>query len=196
MKNYWWRRKRTRVRLHLWLKIYKAHVKPVLTYNASTWGLTAKDTENLNVFHRKQLCKIIGSKASQNSRTISNQCLYAIAKSKPLTVDITASRWRILGHLLRQPLQAPAQRALSYYCREETDCKRFQGNKRATIITTINKNIRDTKNRLPNFTLPPLTNNEQLASFRRIASNRRSWQEITKLVTGTAQGNYPDLIIV
>ena len=33
-------------------------VKPVLTYNYGTWGLTKAETETLNCIHRKQLRRI------------------------------------------------------------------------------------------------------------------------------------------
>ena len=37
------------------LKLYNSLVKPVLLYNSSTWGLTKKDEDELNSFHRQQL---------------------------------------------------------------------------------------------------------------------------------------------
>ncbi len=195
MKNYWYRRK-TRVRLHIRLQIYKTYIKPILTYNSSTWGLTIKDINNLNIFHRKQLRKVIGLKLSYHRRSMSNHQLYTIAKSRPLIIDIITSRWRLLGHILRQPIQAPAQSALSYYCREETNCKRYPGGRRTTIITTINRDIHKTKQRLPNFILTPLTNKEQLAHLRTIANDRILWRDLSKLVIDTAQGDYPPNIIV
>ena len=34
------------------LKLYKTLVKPVLLYNSSTWGMTQKETKDLDAFHR------------------------------------------------------------------------------------------------------------------------------------------------
>ena len=44
------------------IRLYKAIVKPVLLYNASTWGLTKSEEAGLDSFHRKQLRKILNVK--------------------------------------------------------------------------------------------------------------------------------------
>jgi hypothetical protein len=42
------------------MKIYKAIIRPVVTYSSETWTLTAKDENNLRIFERQVLRKIIG----------------------------------------------------------------------------------------------------------------------------------------
>ncbi|GFS19845.1 hypothetical protein ElyMa_003299700 [Elysia marginata] len=44
------------------LKLYKAPVKSVLTYNCGTWAPTQSQEERLNAFHRKQLKKVLNIK--------------------------------------------------------------------------------------------------------------------------------------
>ena len=36
------------------LKMYNTLVKPILTYNSCTWGLTKNERESMNAFHRRQ----------------------------------------------------------------------------------------------------------------------------------------------
>ena len=44
------------------LRIYKTLVKPILTYNCSTWGLNKSEEDRLDAFHRKQLKRVLGIK--------------------------------------------------------------------------------------------------------------------------------------
>ena len=48
-------------------------MKPVLLYNSSTWGLTANDELKLDIFHGKQLRRVIGKRYPYK---ISNAKLY------------------------------------------------------------------------------------------------------------------------
>jgi hypothetical protein len=43
------------------IKIYKSAIRPVATYAAETMHLTRADEENLRIFERKVLSKILGS---------------------------------------------------------------------------------------------------------------------------------------
>ena len=60
MNKIWIRR--TKISENRRLKLYNALVKPVLTYNCATWGLTKQEEEKLDAFHRQQLRHIIGKK--------------------------------------------------------------------------------------------------------------------------------------
>ena len=60
------------------LKLYKTLVKSVLTYNISTWGLTKKQKEELDRFHRKQLRQIWNDKNKKNKN------LYEESNEQPL----------------------------------------------------------------------------------------------------------------
>ena len=56
----------------------------------------------------------------------------------------------MLGHTLRMPPNTPARRAMKYFFEKRTN-KKFSGRKRATIITTINRDISTTKKNTPLF---------------------------------------------
>ncbi|XP_029655928.1 uncharacterized protein LOC115229770 [Octopus sinensis] len=60
LKENWLKRKglstKTRIRLH------NSLVKPILLYNAGTWGLSATDNDNLDFFHRDHLRRTLASK--------------------------------------------------------------------------------------------------------------------------------------
>jgi hypothetical protein len=46
------------------MKIYKMMIKPDVTYSSETWTLTAKDENNLCIFERQILRKILDFKLS------------------------------------------------------------------------------------------------------------------------------------
>jgi len=41
------------------MKIYRTMISPVVTYSSETWTLTAKDENNLRIFERQILRKIL-----------------------------------------------------------------------------------------------------------------------------------------
>ena len=60
-------------------------------------------------------------------------------------VSIVRSRWTYLGHTLREDPQSPQQLAMDFYMsKEEIQTKRFGGTKRVSIVTTIQREIRET----------------------------------------------------
>ncbi len=60
-------------------------VRPVLLYNAGTWGLAGSETDKLNAFHRKQLHLLIGIKWPQR---ISNSNLYERCGCHEISTDV------------------------------------------------------------------------------------------------------------
>ena len=68
------------------IKLYETLVKRVLLYNCGTWGVSKDDQRKLNSFHRRQLKKVIGI---QWPHKISNNRLYKITGTKPLSITIT-----------------------------------------------------------------------------------------------------------
>eukprot|EP00794_Sanderia_malayensis_P000926 gene926-233_t len=105
------------------LQLYKTLVKPVLTYNYGTWGLTKKETETLNCIHRKQLRRI-----SQGYRSLTNKQLYEECEERELSEDMKDTRWRTFGPMLRLPLEAPCQQAMDWYFEIPDTAKKYRGN--------------------------------------------------------------------
>ena len=83
MSSLWLRRQHVSERLRL--RLYNAFVRPVLLYNAGTWGLTGSETDKLNAFHRKQLRLLNGIKWLQR---ISNSNLYERFECREIGTDV------------------------------------------------------------------------------------------------------------
>ncbi|GFR99748.1 hypothetical protein ElyMa_001054200 [Elysia marginata] len=91
------------------LRLYKALILPILLYNSGTWATTKTIFEKLN---RKQIRNLLGIKWTDK---ISNEELYRRTKSQPTTLLITTSRWNLFGHILRRPIDIPANLAMKAY---------------------------------------------------------------------------------
>ena len=126
------------ISLLLRLRLYSAFVLPVLTYNMGTWGLTKTELSRLDAHHRRHLRQIIGIRWPHR---ISNDALYRITHSSPISAAIRAARWSLFGHVLRLPLDAPVQRAIDAYL-EVTGTPEFRGRPRCTLPTTLGENLR------------------------------------------------------
>ena len=120
------------------LKLYNSLVKPILKYNSATWGLTKSDTDSLNVFHRKQLKQILEITWPHK---ITNDRLYQLTNTRPISYDITEARWKLFGHVIRLANATPAQQSMEYYFQNYDKNKKFSGRPRETLVTTLNKDI-------------------------------------------------------
>ena len=96
---------------------------------------------NLGSFRRRQLRKVIGI---QWPHKISNNKLYKIKGTKPLSFTITERRWELLRLILRLPADCPARKAMRYSFEEKTN-KIFRGRRRTTMVNTQNEEIKRTK---------------------------------------------------
>ncbi|GFR91455.1 endonuclease-reverse transcriptase [Elysia marginata] len=124
LKNVWF--KGDKITKNTKLKLYKALVKSVLTYNCGTWAPTQSQEERLNAFHRKQLKKVLNIKYPVK---ITNSSLYNKCNERPLSIFILESRWRLFGHILRRDSQIPANQAMSgYFVTEGSKFKRTSTN--------------------------------------------------------------------
>ena len=104
------------------IKVYKALVKSILSYNCGTWALAQTELNKLEAFHRKQLRKVLNI---YYPTKISNKTLYKKCIEKPLSTHILECRWRLFGHILRRNEEIPANKAMQlYFHRTE---KKIQG---------------------------------------------------------------------
>ena len=74
-------KKNWKTKLTTRIRQYEALVKSVLLYNCGTWGVLENDHRKLNIFHRRQLKKVIGI---QWPHKISNNKLYKITVTEPM----------------------------------------------------------------------------------------------------------------
>ena len=110
----------------------------MLTYNMGTWGLTQADLVRIDTYHRCQFRQIIGVHWLNR---ISNVALYHRFQSRPISESIITARWRLFGHVLRLPRDAPAQSAIDHYF-AETEAAKFRGRPRTSLPTTLCSDMR------------------------------------------------------
>ena len=132
----WFRR--AHISLQLRLRLYASFVIPVLTYNMGTWGLTQADLVRIDTYHRRHLRQIIGVHWPNR---ISNVALYHRCQCRPISESIVTARWRLFGHVLRLPRDAPAQRAIDHYF-ADTEAAAFRGRPRTSLPTTLCSDLR------------------------------------------------------
>ena len=181
LNNIWIRKDKIRETLRI--KLYNALVKPVLIYNCSTWGLTNKDEQQLDTFHRKQLKRIIKIKYPHR---ISNKHLYERCDAKPLSLEILRQRWQKFGHILRLGEEIPAYKSMIFYF-DFTHKQRFQGHPRTTIVVTLDNDIKRAR-KDPNFRRKYVfirqhssnfLSKQDIETFCNVAKDRERWKKIT-----------------
>ena len=123
------------------LQLYNSLIKSILLCNCGTWGLRKTDERNLDSLHRKQLRQVVAIKWPHR---ISNRNLYRITGYQEISKTIAERRWKLLSHILRLNADTPARKSMRYYFEQRTS-KKFLGRDRTTIVTTINHNIKRTK---------------------------------------------------
>ena len=80
------------------IKLYKSLVKPIHTYNSSTWDFIKKEEESLDWFHRQQLRRILNIKYPAH---ISNAQVYKQRGEEMLSLEIFQNKLKLFRHVLR-----------------------------------------------------------------------------------------------
>ena len=177
VKKIW---KKSKVNNKRKLQLYKTLVKPVLTYNYGTWGLTKAETETLNCIHRKQLRRI-----SPGYRSLTNKQLYEECEERELSKDMKDTRWRTFGHILRLPLEAPCQQAMDWYFEIPDNAKKYRGNQRITLPVKLNNDIVEGNNR-NDLEVKQFKTRDDLVALRKLARDRDMWKELSKIICSVA----------
>ena len=97
----------------------------------------------------------------------------------------------MFGHVLRMEENTPSRKAMKYYF-QVPEAKKYRGRKRATIVTTLNRDIERTKKQCEGFAIPSLKSELDLQNIRVTALDRNHWQKIVKMVTNAA---YSDIAL-
>ena len=108
----------------------------VLLYGCGTWGLTAVLTEKLCALHRQHLRVMAGYRWPKH---ISNEAIYRLTKTRPLSHDLQRARLNLLGHCLRLPMDTPAQKALDLTVHKIP--KTRQGRPRTCLLSTLRSDL-------------------------------------------------------
>ena len=140
--------------------------------------MSEDDKRKLNSFHRRQLRKVIGI---QWRHKISNNKLYKITGTKPLSITIIERRWKLLGHILRLPADCSPRKPMRYYFEDRTN-NIFRVRRRTTIVSTLNENINWTKGDDITFQVKPLVSQVSLQNLYTKAKSRKLWSKIVQQV--------------
>ena len=151
------------------IKLYRALVKSILTYNCGTWALTQTEEEKINAFHRKQLKKVLNIRYPEK---ITNKSLYKVCNEKPLSITILESRWRLFGHILRRNMAIPANKAMTGYFLHQGD--RYRGRPITTLPVVLNRDLARLNCELQ------LRNQDDLNHLRNIAQQTQQGAEISR----------------
>lgn len=171
------------------IKIYNALIHPILTYNCGGWGLTERSWKNMDAFHRSQLRRIMGI---VYPRTISNEKLYEITHTEPISKFAQRMRWNLAGHVLRMSNETPAKIAQRLYF-HETAFKHpgFRGRPRSALPNTLSQdlqyvtNITHREHSYAKSKFPyRLCCAEDLENLQKLAQDRVQWKEITSMIVG------------
>ena len=148
------------------LLLYEALVVSVLMYNSSCWAAPKSVLEKLDVVHRRHLRSILNYR---HPNIISNVNLYKRCNTEPLSVRVVHSRWRMLGHVLRGPLEGPAYSSLTFAINTLAKPGRV-GRPQANLFSLIKHDL----SRHDLF----LNNLFDLCYLRNIASDKKRWQKM------------------
>ena len=77
----------------------------------------------------------------------------------------------MFGHVLRMEENTPARKAMKYYFQVPA-AKKYRGRQRATIVTTLNRDIERTKEQCEGFGIQSLKSELDLQNIRVTALNR------------------------
>ena len=81
----------------------------------------------------------------------------------------------MFGHVLRMDEQTPARKAMKYFFQEPENCQKFRGRRRATVVTTLNRDITRTQQQNKHFHISELKTELDLRNVRVKATNRNHW---------------------
>ena len=148
------------------LLLYEALVVSVLMYNSSCWAAPMAALEKLDVVHRRHLRMILNYKYPN---IISNVNLYKRCNTEPLSARVERSRWRMLGHVLRGPVDGPAYTSLVFVI-NTLQMKGRVGRPQSNLFSLVK---RDLQNRSIS-----LNNLDDLNYLRNVAYDRPGWRKM------------------
>ena len=160
------------------IKLYRALVKSILTYNCGTWGVTKATEHKLDTFHRKQLRRILGIRYPT---VITNKQLYKKTGERPISETMRTARWRLLGHILRREQDIPANKAMQFYFNDEIQGEKFKGARRTTLPTVLESDLQKITDKSDHNYCKRLTlkTADDLKALTEVAQNRAAWKSLT-----------------
>jgi exonuclease III len=159
------------------LRVYQAFIIPVLTYNLAASGASDTKLEQLESLQRRFLRRMLNIYYPVR---ISNQALYSRCNVKRISTIVTTARWKLFGHLLRQPSQTPANKIMeAYFSSQEI---KYRGRRNISLPILLHRDLQHIHR--------ALKTTKDLQDLRNIARNRRAWKRISgKILTATITTN-------
>ena len=171
------------------VQVYEAMVVSVIMYNCSSWAVPKNTLHKLDVCHRSHLRQILKIKWPT---TITNEKLYEVCSTQPLSERVKHSRWKMFGHILRSPENTPASLALSYAVAGTNHLKGRKGRHKINLLSLIRKDI----SRIPvdKFSANQhlhqklqLKNQTDINVMREIAHDRKLWDQSSQAILFSEQ---------
>ena len=84
----------------------------------------------------------------------------------------------------------PAKQAMKWFFQEELNLKKHKGQQRTTIVSTLQKDIQETRDKFPLFAIRSLKNASDFEFISKLAADRKHWRRITRSVVDTAKAKH------
>ena len=159
------------------IRIYNVYVSPVLLHNCGTWGLTTSAMKGLESFHRRQLRRVLGI---HYPARISCDEVYKRTNSLPLRFALLRTRWKCLGHILRRPIDIPANAAMIEYF--DTLDKKWKGRDTICLPRVLHQDLGSIGLQLKT--------NDDLSYLRDLAQDRAAWRSLSQKIWNKLMENY------
>ena len=124
------------------MRLFCCYVTSVFMYNSEIWRLTKKLENDIDVFHRRLLRKVLNIRYPF---IISNKDLYERTNEKTWSSTILHRRLSWTGHLLRLKEETPAW--LAFKESNKTSVRKGQGNK-LTYNKLVDNDLRKVNNNI------------------------------------------------
>ena len=169
MQAIWFRRQH--LQTNTMVRLYNAYILPILTSNIGCGGLSKTLEDSLDKIHPKQPRHMLGI---FDPRVMSNDDLYELAHTEPISAMAKGARWRLLGHFLRQPLSTPGNQAMIAYASMEDAVRHRRGVPRSCLVTTLQQDVK--------FTAIASKTSRHLETLRSCVVDRQNWINICSAV--------------
>lgn len=151
------------------LRLYRAFVLPVLTYNIGCLATNQQIERALDVCQRSQLRSLLGIRYPDK---ITNEALVRKTKMPDVSEVAFHARWRLLGHVLRLPVNTPAHASIRafFLC----SAKPRRGRPLSCLATTFQNDTRNSVQKMLSIS--------DIDRLTAIASDRTAWARLVREV--------------
>ena len=125
------------VTLQIKLQLYMSIVVTTAIYACETWKSTKGIAKQLDVFHQRNLRRILGISWRDH---VTNQEVLERTNQKPLHQIVAERRWKLAGHIHRLPEDRPAKQALHW---KPATGSRKRGRPKITWQSTFNSDLKE-----------------------------------------------------